>query len=155
MLPCLISVIFFLECFLYKYSAFSSKIWQRNVQCINYICLLNTFVQWDKWQNPMCKFNFYPEVFPSTLTFHTSGIQSVHTPCQGGRVAGITSTTTTTSISSQLSHTSDLKTGISGIIGSPHGLAVPACCLTQWNHKWSATSVSVWQHVQLSELIHP
>ena len=44
-----------------------------------------------------------------------------------------------------------------GVIGSVLGLVGPASVYCDWARRkvWSATSISVWQHVQLSEQIRP
>ena len=62
------------------------------------------------------------------------------------------------------SHTSDLKLALQwlpcqapGVIGSVLGPVGPVsvyCDLVRWK-VWSATSISVWQHVKLSEQIRP
>ena len=60
------------------------------------------------------------------------------------------------------SYTSDLHTGIPvatlpGVIGSVLGLVAPVSVYCDWVRwrVWSATSVSVWQHVKSSEQIRP
>ena len=62
------------------------------------------------------------------------------------------------------SHTSDLKIGTPwlpcqapGVIGSALGLVGPVSVYCDWVRwkVWSATSISVWQHVKLSEQIRP
>ena len=65
---------------------------------------------------------------------------------------------------SESSHTSDLKLALQllpcqapGDIGSALGLVGPVSvyCDLVWWKVGSATSISVWQHVKLSEQIHP
>ena len=63
------------------------------------------------------------------------------------------------------SHTSDFKIGTPvaipcqapGVIGSALGLVGPVSVYRDWVRwkVWSATSISVWQHVKLSEQIRP
>ena len=62
------------------------------------------------------------------------------------------------------SHTSDFKIGTQvatlpgdGFIGSVLGLVDPVSVYCDWVRckVWSAASISVWQHVKLSEQIHP
>ena len=60
------------------------------------------------------------------------------------------------------SHTSDLKIGtpvatLPGVIGSMLGLVGPVSVYCDWVRwkVWFATSISVWQHIKLSEQIRP
>ena len=63
---------------------------------------------------------------------------------------------------SETSHTNDIKNGtpvatLPGVIGSGLELVDPSSlyCHWVWQKVWSATSISVWQHVRLSEQIRP
>ena len=58
------------------------------------------------------------------------------------------------------SHTSDFKIGtlvVPGVIGSGLGLVGLVSVYCDWVRWkiWPATSISVWQHVKLSEQVHP